>query len=222
MSKVIIESLLTGETGEIEISPAKDKYSTLSFDIIKKMGISPKIHRINGQKEYFCEGLIHPQGNNRPPITTRFHLVPSGNGVEGILVEQVFVEIADPFVVPWGIYLRLPARCAERLKQRAWEENKEWIKEQLEELGAEWILVCNREIIKWSNNLKDYPSQAELKEIAQKYHLFPFGFSQPPLIEDTSWYETKYTNDYYPTLKINIAGNLGIVYPNKLGLQKDG
>lgn len=98
-----------------------------------------------------------------------------------------FVEVSNPFTVPWETYLRLPIAEADRLKKRAWDENKDWIKEQIEKLDAEWILVCNKKVIKWSNNLRDYPSQEELKEIAQKYNLFPpFGFSQPPLIEDTS------------------------------------
>lgn len=185
MSKVIIESLLTGEMREVEVSLAKDKYSTISLDIIKRIGIRPKIHRINGQKEYFCEGLVHPQGNNRPPITTRFHLAPFEDSIDGILGGQVFVEIADPFTVSWETYLHLPIAEADKLKKRAWDENKDWIKGQIKELDAEWILVCNRKVIKWSDNLRDYPSQEELKEIAQKYNLFPFGFSQPPLIEDT-------------------------------------
>ncbi len=106
-------------------------------------------------------------------------------------INPVFVEMADPFSVEWGNYLQLPPESVERLKDRAWEENKDWISEQLEALGAEWILVCDREVIKWSDNLREFPSQEELKKIAEEHNLFPFVFSQPPLIEESDWSRTR-------------------------------
>lgn len=209
ISLVVVESPLNREMEEVEVGfDLSSIYSTFTFDVIERLGITPKINRINGRREFFCEALIHPEGDNQPPIPACVRLVPSIDGIDGTLGYPVFVEVADPFSVPWETYLRLPPECAERLKERVWDENGDWIREQIEERNAAWILVCNREIIKWSDDLKEYPSRQERKEIAKKHNLFPFVFARPPLIEETNWHETIYRNDYYPTLRISICGEL--------------
>lgn len=211
MSTVVVESLLTGGREEIEVGLEKGIYSTFTFRVTEMIGIIPEVYRINGQIGYFCKALIYPRGDNRPPIATCVRLVDSIDGVDGTLVSPVFVEVVDPFSTPWETYLRLPPLAAERLKERVWDENEEWIREQIESRGADWILVCNRDVIKWSDDRKEYPSEEELEKIAKEYNLFPFVFVQPPLIEETSWNPTRYKRDYYPTIKISVCGEMDLI-----------
>jgi hypothetical protein len=200
MNRVVIESLLTGQMEKIEINLGK--YSAITFDVAKKIGIIPK--------QKYCNILIHPEGDKLPSIATNVYLVSSIDGVDVTLQNSIFAEVADPFSVSWRTYLSLPPECAERLKERVWDENENWIREQIEQHDAAWILVCNRKILKWSKSIKEYPSRDELKEVANKYNLFPFVFARPPLIEESSWNKIN-TNDYYPTLKISVDKKLDLI-----------
>ncbi|MDI6736174.1 MAG: hypothetical protein QME42_08305 [bacterium] len=200
MSTVVIESLLTGQMEEIEVNLGKS--STFTFNTARKIGIT--------LKDNYCNILIHPEGNNRPPIPIHVCLVPSVDGVDGTLGYSDFVEVSDPFSVPWEIYLQLSIEMVEKLTQRARDENEIWIKKRIEEHNAEWILIVNKEVIRWSRNRKDYPLEEELEKIAKRYNLFPFLFFRPPLIEESSWTSTIYENDYYPSIEISVYGNLNL------------
>jgi len=205
MNRVVVESAMREE---IEISPGE--FSLLTFDVIERIGVIPEVHKIGERIEYFYKTVIHPEVKSQFRLPICFRLVSSIDDVDGTLVYPIFVEAVEPFSTPWKTYLQLPIEMVERLKQRARDENEVWIKEQIEKHNAEWILVVNKEVITYSKNRKDYPSKEELKNLAEKYNLFPFIFFRPPLIEESSWAKTRYKDDYYPTVKISICGTLNL------------
>lgn len=58
----------------------------------------------------------------------------------------------------------------------AYEENKNWITENIKKYHAAWLVVIDGEIFAFSKSLDDYPSDQEIQEICNKTKKFPFIF----------------------------------------------
>ena len=73
------------------------------------------------------------------------------------------------------------------------EENSSWIKSQLREHEAGWLVVVDGRVIAHGRSLDDYPDEAEIRRICKKTGQFPFVFVSDLLLsieEDTAtWHQ---------------------------------
>ena len=104
-------------------------------------------------------------------------------------------------------YLEMEPDEQKRIQLKVYEEHQDWIEDELRLRNAEWIIVCNGEVIKVSQRLDEYPSDDELMEIGKRFNRIPFVFVKTPLIEEIAWAQVG-DWDYYPTLEI-ILGKAG-------------
>lgn len=81
-------------------------------------------------------------------------------------------------------YLKMDSEAQKRIQLKAYEEHQGWIEYELRLRNAEWIIVCNGEVIKVSQRLDEYPSDDELMEIGKRFNRIPFVFVKTPLIEE--------------------------------------
>ncbi len=92
-----------------------------------------------------------------------------------------------------------------------WENNKNWIREKFQELNAAWIAVVDGEVVAFSKDIDEYPDESEILKICEDNKgKFPFIFEDKERflkIEESSssWSNTVYEDDYYPTGKIQIS-----------------
>ncbi len=96
----------------------------------------------------------------------------------------------------------------DRFHIKVYEENEAWIARELDERGAEWILVLGGEVRRWSSTLDDYPSPKELSDFAAQERQIPFVFVRSHVIEETVWLSLG-DSDYYPTLQLSGAFSSG-------------
>lgn len=84
------------------------------------------------------------------------------------------------------------------------EENSSWIKSQLREHEAGWLVVVDGRVIAYGRSLDDYPNEAEIRRICKKTGQFPFVFVNDLLLSieegTTTWHQTVHPDDYYPVL----------------------
>jgi hypothetical protein len=104
-------------------------------------------------------------------------------------------------------YLEMDSEEQKRIQLKSYEEHQDWIEYELQLRNAEWIIVCNGEVIKFSQHFDEYPSDDELMEIGKRFNRIPFVFVKTPLIEEIAWAQVS-AWDYYPTLEI-ILGKAG-------------
>lgn len=124
--------------------------------------------------------------------------------------------VDDPFQLSFKEYLTFNKTERKLLQLRAREDNANWIKEELIKRKARWLLVIGnsylkKNIVRYSPRLNELPKPDELRKLAKKYNHFPYSFLSPPMIEEDEmspaikWSETKYIDDYYPTLEICVG-----------------
>ncbi|MBM4034974.1 MAG: hypothetical protein FJ291_24790 [Planctomycetes bacterium] len=101
-------------------------------------------------------------------------------------------------------YLALSQEEKDRVQLEAYEANRPWIERKLNELGAEWLLVANGEVVKASPTLDDYPFETPMDELARQYGGVPVIFVRSPLIEESARTVLP-KGDSYPTLPIEVA-----------------
>ena len=123
-------------------------------------------------------------------------------------------EVIDPFDMTFKEYMKLDEERVRNLQLRTLREKEKWIEENIKNRGADWIVVCGGEVVKWSSDIEEYPTKDELKRIGKKYNRIPFVFFDLPLIEECGWSKTKHKDDYYPSVNVTINGknrNLDII-----------
>jgi phosphoribosylformylglycinamidine synthase len=100
---------------------------------------------------------------------------------------------------------RLPSKEGSNLLHKVWEENGDWIDEQLELRGAMWLLIVGGRIIGAYARDKDWPSDEEVKAIEQREGKAAWFFGRrPDMIEETTpW--APLPDDAYPTLAVSVA-----------------
>ncbi|MCS6859495.1 MAG: phosphoribosylformylglycinamidine synthase subunit PurS [Abditibacteriales bacterium] len=92
-----------------------------------------------------------------------------------------------------------------RLLQEVWEENGDWIDEQLELRGATWLLIVGGRIVGAYQSDKDWPSDEEVRALEQREGKAAWFLGRrPDLIEEASAW-TPLPEDAYPTLAVLVA-----------------
>jgi phosphoribosylformylglycinamidine synthase len=100
---------------------------------------------------------------------------------------------------------RLPSKEGRDLLRKVWEENGDWIDEQLELRGVMWLLIVGGRIIGAYASDKDWPSDEEVRAIERREGKAAWFFGRrPDMIEETTpW--TPLPGDAYPTLAVSVA-----------------
>lgn len=88
------------------------------------------------------------------------------------------------------------------------EENENWIENQLQVRDAAWLMVVDGQVIDHGESLEDYPEEAEIRKVCEETGKFPFVFVSDLMLaveeSTTTWHRTAYSNDYYPTLGLQL------------------
>lgn len=100
---------------------------------------------------------------------------------------------------------RLPSKEGSNLLHKVWEENGDWIDEQLELRGVMWLLIVGGRIVGAYARDKDWPSDEEVRAIEQREGKAAWFFGRRPdmIEESTPW--TPLPDDAYPTLAVSVA-----------------
>jgi hypothetical protein len=122
------------------------------------------------------------------------------------VAEQPLAPASNLFELPFDDYLAMSREERDAIALRAYQTLGPWIDAELNRLGAEWMLVCDGEVIESSPTLKDYPSREKLMQIGQQRGLVPFVFVKAPLIEESGW-STLAGDDFYPTIRLTVAAS---------------
>jgi hypothetical protein len=109
------------------------------------------------------------------------------------------------FEIPYDKYLRFSDQEREDLQWRVYREHHEWAETELKTRRAQWMIVCCGEIVEFSRTLNNFPTPEKLQAIGKERGYIPFVFVPKPLIEESAW-STLDEEDFYPTLRLNIAG----------------
>lgn len=121
-----------------------------------------------------------------------------------------FQEVKDlePEKIIFSRYVEEPYKYQTEVTSH-WKKHGHWITLELARRRWMWGVVCGEEIVAGSDDLFDYPDEDALAELGQAHNLIPFAYSEPALPEDSgssaSWNLHAGTNDYYPTIKIQIG-----------------
>ncbi|MHC1733838.1 MAG: response regulator [Bacteroidales bacterium] len=107
------------------------------------------------------------------------------------------------FDIPFSDFIKLTPEEIASINSRIYANNEEWVSQKMNDLSAIWLIVCGGEILGYSSNLNDAPSDEEIYEIGATTKQVPFLFFRAPLIEESSWNNTP-TGDFYPTLNIQV------------------
>lgn len=110
----------------------------------------------------------------------------------------------DVFSLSFDDYLALSDEEREPIQLRAYQAHQTWIDMELEQRGAEWLIVCGGEIFESSSTLRDYPSREKLMRIGKQRRRVPFVFVRESLVEESGWSALE-DNDCYPTVRLTIA-----------------
>jgi len=86
--------------------------------------------------------------------------------------------------MPIKEYLALSDDERENIQLSVYQSHKEWIDAELEERGAEWVLLCGGEVVEYSATLRNYPSREKLMALGEERGVVPFVFVKTPLIEE--------------------------------------
>lgn len=122
------------------------------------------------------------------------------------------VKEFEPEKIQFHLFVQDPEEYAESVAVH-WDRHKHWILEDLRRKAATWCVVCGTEIVEASSKLSEYPNEAALRRIGEQKGVIPFAYSLAFLPESinahstevTPWNRTKYSGDYYPTIRIAIG-----------------
>ncbi len=110
-------------------------------------------------------------------------------------------------------YVALPRPERRRYLDEAEELNQAWVENQLERLGASWIMVVNGEVVLHGATMNEYPEHDTFIALCHKTEKYPFVFFSPFVfaIEESysRWHKTTKATDAYPTVQIELNGNDG-------------
>lgn len=124
-----------------------------------------------------------------PTVTTPAGLVAASNAPVSALApsEQVTVGkvspsavgTPDPFAMDYDAYDAMPANEQLALQQIAWQKHGGWIRQQLTERRAAWILCIGGEVVEAGASLDSLPSEAQRDQLGTTRNLVPWVFTQP-------------------------------------------
>jgi len=93
----------------------------------------------------------------------------------------------ERFFISFQDYLPLSDDERDEIQSVAYEKYGSWIDEKLEQLHAQWMMVCGGKILEWSPTLNDHPSDEKMEMIGKQSGYAPFIFMANPLIEESAW-----------------------------------
>lgn len=118
------------------------------------------------------------------------------------------------FTIPFDKFSKLSKENAKQLKRKIWQENKDYILNEINKRNAEWILIIGNEI-KSSKTKEDLPTNEDLKKEAMDKNLTPFLYIKPPIIDECCWNDTSSNSsakkDYYPTIPLTLIDKNEII-----------
>jgi len=97
-------------------------------------------------------------------------------------IAKAIPQSVNPLDISVADFRRLSDEQRENLQIEAYKQNEDWILQELNRLGAMWILVCGSKVVRSSPSIDDYPSPAELREIEENENLVPFVFVRPLIL----------------------------------------
>jgi len=107
-------------------------------------------------------------------------------------------------------YESWPDEQQRRYLGAAKKNNAKWIETKLHELNAAWLIVVDGEIMAHGPALQTFPHEEEFEALCEKIGKFPFVIFSPRIFyieESASWHSTKFLNDAYPTIHINLKAD---------------
>lgn len=134
------------------------------------------------------------------PIVTSEHFAAWINKLKELALEY---QKKDPFYILFDEFKNMPLKEQLNHKRIIWNENKQWILNEIKKRKAKWIMILGGIIERYSNTLDNFPTEKEIESIGRKSNLVPFIYMQSPIIEESNWNYIK-EEDYYPTINLSI------------------
>jgi len=116
---------------------------------------------------------------------------------------QILLE-DERFLISFEDYLALSDDERDEIQSLAYEKYGSWINEKLEQLHAQWMLVCGGKFIEWSAKLQDYPSDEKMYALGKQLGYAPLVFVANLRIEESLWAALR-RDDFYPSLTVTIS-----------------
>ncbi len=110
----------------------------------------------------------------------------------------------ERFLIPFEDYLALSDNERDEIQSGAYEKYGSWIDEKLEQLRAQWMLLCGGKLIEWSAKLQDYPSDEKMHALGKQLGYAPLVFVANLHIEESLWAALP-RDDFYPSLTVTIG-----------------
>lgn len=89
------------------------------------------------------------------------------------------VGTPDPFAMDYDTYMGLATQERLAIQQLAWQKHGAWIRQQLADLRAGWILCVGGQVLESGATLNTLPSDAHRDQIGRSRDLVPWIFTQP-------------------------------------------
>lgn len=110
----------------------------------------------------------------------------------------------EKFLISFEDYLALSDDERDEIQSMAYEKYGSWIDEKLEQLRAQWMLLCGGKLIEWSAKLQDYPSDEKMHALGKQLGYAPLVFVANLHIEESLWAALP-RDDFYPSLTVTIG-----------------
>jgi len=110
----------------------------------------------------------------------------------------------ERFLISFEDYLALSDDERDEIQSLAYEKYGSWIDEKLEQLHAQWMLVCGGKLIECSAKLQDYPSDERMSALGKQLGYAPLVFVANLRIEESLWAALR-RDDFYPSLTVTIS-----------------
>ena len=110
----------------------------------------------------------------------------------------------ERYLISFEDYLALSDDERDEIQSLAYEKYGSWIDEKLEQLHAQWMLVCGGRLIECSAKLQDYPSDERMSALGKQLGYAPLVFVANLRIEESLWAALP-RDDFYPSLTVTIG-----------------
>ena len=118
------------------------------------------------------------------------------------------IKNLKPETILYGDYMRSPGQFSSQIECH-WQRHGLWITKELTRRGHLWGVVCGEHIVLSSDDLFDFPDEAQLESIGRDQNLIPFAYSLPLPPEQNDgnhlWNATKYPKDFYPCIRLRLT-----------------
>lgn len=86
----------------------------------------------------------------------------------------------DAFSLDYTTYQAMSTDSKMGLRSLALQKHGDWIRKQLRERRAAWILCVGQDVIEAGDSIETYPSEAQVHQLGSQRNLVPWVFTRPP------------------------------------------